>query len=285
MKPIQTPTQIEQALQAGAALSISISGGKDSQALAYALKAEHDLGRWPGPIFLIHADLGRAEWEQTPAQVRALADELGLELVVVARDGGDLVQRIEARRDQLQAKGQATPFWPSSDARYCTSDLKRDPINKYLRRYASVVSAEGVRADESTARARKPVYAVRSKLATQTRQAFDWRPLLAWDTEDVLNACGSSGADLDRRRKLYAAGERFQNDGPKLKALDGWKLHPAYVYGNVRLSCVLCVLACEQDLRNGAKHNPTVAATYLRLEREGGYTFRANKSLADILAQ
>lgn len=61
------PPVIERALQQGAALAISISGGRDSQALLNTLTAWLAAHPVPGPVFAIHADLGRAEWPHTNA--------------------------------------------------------------------------------------------------------------------------------------------------------------------------------------------------------------------------
>ena len=44
--------------------------------------------------------------------------------------------------------------------------------------------------------------------------------------------------------------------------------HVAYDWGCRRVSCVLCVLAAEGDLRIGAQHNPEMAQLYLALEVE-----------------
>lgn len=62
MRALQVPQAIDQALRQGAALAVSISGGKDSQAMLYALAAEWERRpEWTGDIFAVHADLGRAE--------------------------------------------------------------------------------------------------------------------------------------------------------------------------------------------------------------------------------
>jgi hypothetical protein len=60
--------------------------------------------------------------------------------------------------------------------------------------------------------------------------------------------------------------------------------HPAYHLPNAnqRLSCALCVLASENDLLNGATHNPEVYREYCRIEAVTGYSFRQNFWLSDI---
>lgn len=165
------------ALAAGAVLSVSVSGGKDSQALTRrVLGLRRELG-WPGPVELVHADLGRAEWAETPAHVEAMAAEASeiaghpVPLVVVRRAKGDLVQRIEERLESVASDGSgrvAKPFWPSPAQRYCTSDLKRGPIRKHARTHgaaALVVSAQGMRAGESPFRRKMPRVSVERGLS------------------------------------------------------------------------------------------------------------------------
>lgn len=55
---IATPPAILTALEAGAALAISISGGKDSQALLAELVPWFRSQGYTGQLFAIHADLG-----------------------------------------------------------------------------------------------------------------------------------------------------------------------------------------------------------------------------------
>ncbi|HEX8656861.1 MAG TPA: phosphoadenosine phosphosulfate reductase family protein, partial [Hymenobacter sp.] len=242
---------------------------------------------YPGRQYVIHADLGRAEWPQTAALVKRIANEVGLPLLVVRRPKGDLVARFEERLATVagtdtvfwpDAKNRyctshlkggpidtalrnPAPFWPSSASRYCTSDLKRGPIDTALRSSEVVISAEGVRGDESSARAKKPVVEIRVGITADSidptrhlsgmqpaqalaarqpgqRVAFNWRPLFDWNTEEIWQACGTTLAELRRRQALYKAGHAAD-------ALDGWPAHPAYVFGNERLSCAFCVLGSQ----------------------------------------
>lgn len=272
MKQVTLPPAIEAQLDGGAALAISISGGKDSQAMLVALVALHKQRGWKGDLFAIHADLGRIEWRQTPGHVQKMADQAGIPLVVVRRsDGRDMVDHWIARGERMQAQGKQARPWSDSQNRFCTSDMKRDPIDAYLRRYSNVVCAVGIRAEESTARSKKKAWEKR-RIDNTVRTALTWHPLLFWRIGDVLAACGHSEIELRRRRRQYQAGD-------VAGALDGWTLHVAYVFGNERLSCQFCVLACNGDLQVGADQRPELLEELIAIEDRFGFTFKKDRSL------
>ena len=316
----KTPSAIEQAMEMGAALAISISGGKDSDAMLRHLAALHRAQGWKGELFAITADLGCIEWPGTLEHMQATCNQLNVELVIVRRQKGGMVDRWEERRQTLmkqqdvdaiaptfssdlgvQKEGDK-PFWSSSTARYCTKELKTAEVDRYLRRFKSVVCAVGIRAEESRSRARKPHYQVRNDITTVAlkaakglyareheawaedaialwkerdcngRLALTWNAVFDWSIEQVWEALGTTQKELERRRSLYQAGS-------VIEALSGWSAHWAYVSGNSRLSCSLCVLASSTDIQNGAKHN---VATWLELalmETQSGWSFQQGKWL------
>ncbi|AKD55009.1 phosphoadenosine phosphosulfate reductase domain-containing protein [Spirosoma radiotolerans] len=317
------PDVIRKALSDGATLAISISGGKDSHALLIELSRWFRQQHFNGQLFAIHADLGRAEWPQTPDFVKRICEENDVPLIVVQRAKGDLVARLEERLEATSGTGKPfwpdaqnryctshnksgpidielrKPFWPSAANRYCTSDSKRGPIDTALRAENPVIiSAEGVRGDESSARAKKAVVEVRTGITASStdpirnlsamtpaqslfcqqkgqRVAFNWRPLLYWNEEMIWDSIGTSLAELRERQAMYKAGLYDP-------ALRGWLAHPAYVFGNTRLSCALCVLGSKSDLTNGANHNPDLYRHYLELERAGNSTFKNGWSLSEL---
>ena len=275
------------------AIALSISGGKDSQAmLKWVLHLRKKHG-WQGECYAIHADLGRIEWPQTTAFVEKLARESGVQLVVVRREKGDMIDRWRERYGVLKSQGNSKPFWSSSSSRYCTSELKTQVINKYLRRHQLVVNVMGLRADESDARAKKSVVSIRQGIATSYikelspeqawkewnqrsrfgRFALNWNPIHHWDIHQVWEWCGTSTSEWERRRKL-----------PDEKALDGWPAHPAYVLGrgNERLSCSFCVLGSLNDLTNAIAYNPETYQTLVGMEKESGWTFQQGRSLESL---
>ena len=66
-------------LRNGAALVLSVSGGKDSDAMSHHLLDLRQAEGWPGDVLMVHADLGaRVEWQQTPDYVRDITVQRGL---------------------------------------------------------------------------------------------------------------------------------------------------------------------------------------------------------------
>jgi hypothetical protein len=276
---LNIPADIRTALDDGGQLVISISGGKDSDALCELLVPLAKTRGWN--VSLIHADLGQAEWPQTTGYVQRRADELGVPLTLVRRRQGDLLSEIQER---ARKRPDAPPF-PSSAARYCTSDQKRTPIDAALRHIApsgSVVCAIGLRAEESRQRAKKPIFQVREQITTQLRRAYDWHPLLTFTLEEVW---ASLGVTLDTLHEVQTAIKAKITKGASLEeaiANTSWNWHPAYTLGNQRLSCALCILASRSDLFNGAQYNPIYYQELVQVEIQSGFSFRQDLRLSDL---
>ena len=116
------PNAVQKAMDFGAALAISVSGGKDSDAMLRHLVALHRAQQWQGELFAITADLGRIEWAGTLEHIQALCLELNVPLVVVRRLKGSMIDRWDERRQVLisqqgndlentSAKEGDKPFW------------------------------------------------------------------------------------------------------------------------------------------------------------------------------
>lgn len=266
--------EIQAVIDSGAALAVSISGGKDSQALLKVVCEWHKANGLTNKLFAIHADLGRSEWAQTPAFVEKLCALFDIELVVVRRerDGKemDLLDRMRQRFEQMKAKGLDSIPFPSAKARYCTSDLKRDPINRYLRQFDNVVSIEGICWHESKARSLAPRFEVRKDIATKGRKAHTWNAIIDYSLDDVWGTFGQSKQSHTEAIAHYEATGQIA---------DWWNFHPAYAMGNTRLSCSICILGNLNDYLNGIKHNPEYADAIDELEKESGYTMKQGMSI------
>lgn len=258
--PADDPTPPPDALtllRAGAALVLSVSGGKDSDAMTHHLLDLRRSEKWTGDVVMLHADLGRAEWSQTPEYIENFARRKGVSLHIVRWTHGDLIDRIWQR----YYKDPSRPCWPSAKMRYCTADLKRGPCNRWLRNHfpsGNVICAMGLRAQESYTRAKRKIFALRTDASAPTRGRFvyDWLPIHDWMETDVWDCLHHHG-DI---------------------------AHPAYrlEQPNHRLSCALCVLASLNDLINGAVHNPDTYREYCRIEAVTGYSFHKDFWLSDV---
>lgn len=97
LPPIAITPAITTLLRQHVPVGIGVSGGKDSQAAAIATFDHLDRIGHAGPRLLIHADLGAVEWLDSLPVCEQLAAYLGIELVIVRRRQGGLLERWESR--------------------------------------------------------------------------------------------------------------------------------------------------------------------------------------------
>lgn len=277
---------VQQAIDKGGKIYASVSGGKDGQAMTKVLH------RAMVPVEgMIHADLGRVEWKLSHLMCEEQSEELDIPLHIIRRsDGLDLLGLWQRRMRQLEGTGK--PFWSSSKNRYCTSDMKRAPIDKFLRStgHDIVISCEGIRAEESPARAKKPQLAIREQITSSyydgmtveqaitnfqpgKRLALTWYPIFDFTVDQVWGVYNNTSAQLLDAR-IYYAGTGYV---PLY-----WRFHPAYVYGNDRVSCMFCILGSLHDLKVGAQHNPGLLAEMVEMEKVSGHTFKHKWSLETL---
>lgn len=236
---------------------INSSGGKDSQAmLDYIVEAADAAGVSRDRLLVVHADLGRVEWAGTRELAAEQAAHYGLRFEVVSR-GQDLL-------DQIEARG----MFPSSTARYCTSDHKRDQVAKLLTKLAAegrdlqgidgrpvrILNCLGLRAQESPARRKRQAFAADARATNARRHVDAWLPIHDWTVEDVW-------------ARIKASGVRF---------------HDAYRLGMTRLSCAFCIFASRADLLISAKANPALLEAYAAVEARIDHRFTQALSIAEL---
>ncbi|EDX82613.1 Phosphoadenosine phosphosulfate reductase family protein [Synechococcus sp. PCC 7335] len=292
-------------LEKGADLAISISGGKDSDAMLRYLAEQQRASSWPGEMFALFCELGRIEWSGVDRHLKQLCFELAIPLVKLYPNR-PMIEEWQQRYETILEKQENKPFWSSSSARFCTKHEKTQPADKLLRDYKFIVCAIGLRAEESSARAKKPRYQVRNEITTKRfktpascktaeqkerwaeqayqdwensgrkgRFAISWHPIHHWPLEQVWQQNGTSSADVARRVELYQSGKIEQ-------AIAGFPCHWVYASGNTRLSCSLCVLGSANDIHNGAKHNPQTWVELALMEIVGGWGFQQSRWLASL---
>lgn len=268
--PVVTTPEIVALLAANAPVAIGVSGGKDSTAVAMATVRHLDLIGHAGPRLLVHADLGATEWKDSLPTCRRLAGHLGIELMVVRRKQGDMMERWEQRwRDNVRRWETLSCVklilpWSTPAMRFCTAELKVDQICRGLSaRFPgqTIINATGIRREESAERSKAPVSKVQPKLASKTRKTtgVDWHPIIDWTINDVW-AC------MDHQ---------------------GFERHEAYrLYGASRVSCVWCILATEADHVAGAlaPENIELGRRMARLEGTSTFAFQGSRWLGDTIS-
>ena len=238
----------------GALFVANHSGGKDSQAMFAYLR-----GIVPeGQLVVVHADLGEVEWAGAIDHIKATV-------------GGVPVHTCRSRRTLLQMIEERGMF-PSPENRQCTSDLKRNPIERTIRHLVEgrirqwlqapadakitewgrkqalaagcglVVNCMGMRAEESSGRAKLATFKLSTKNSKAGREWYDWLPIHDWLVDKVFATIKAAGQEP----------------------------HPVYAQGMSRYSCCFCIMSSEHDLRTAARLNPTLYRRYVELERSTG---------------
>ncbi|HZT98092.1 MAG TPA: phosphoadenosine phosphosulfate reductase family protein [Ktedonobacteraceae bacterium] len=266
--PIETDPFVDTLIAAHAPVAIGVSGGKDSTVAAFETSAHLERAGHKGPKLLIHSDLGRVEHTDSRPACERLAAHLGLELVVVKRKAGDLMDRWQVRWQhnleryrQLQCVKLILP-WSTPAMRFCTSELKTAVICRALVErfpHNTILSVVGLRRQESPSRAQAPVCAPQVKLRSETfgTTGYSWNPILAWSREDVLAYHGFCG----------------------------FPLHEAYTtYGLSRVSCAFCILAGIDDLMASATdpRNHDIYREMVELEIISTFSFQSGRWLGDV---
>lgn len=254
MAILVTPN-VQQLIDAGALFVSNHSGGKDSQAMLIKLLEIIP----PQQLLVVHASLGKYEWKGALEHAEQQARNAGVPFIV-ARAVKTFREMVEHR--YLVRPGPNSSCWPSSANRQCTSDLKRGPIEREVRRYVKehgfscVVSCMGMRAQESPSRAKRETWTPNKRGTIPGRAWFEWLPI----------------HDLH-------AGQVFETI---LRA--GQKPHWAYGVGNGRLSCVFCIFGSPKDIANGRRHRPELFAEFREIEQRTGYTMHQSRRSLDELA-
>ena len=200
---------------------VSVSGGKDSTATLLAMR-EADI-----PHRAVFADTG---WEapETYDYLATLERLLGITIDRVGVPGG------------MRAKIRARAGFPTRKQRWCTQELKVEPLRAYHDRVAEemdceTVSVVGIRAEESEARAQMTVFGFDDRWG-----GYVWRPLIDATVEDVL--------DLHHRSNV--------------------PVNPLYKRGHSRVGCWPCIYASKDQVRLWAQDDPASVREVAALERE-----------------
>jgi 3'-phosphoadenosine 5'-phosphosulfate sulfotransferase (PAPS reductase)/FAD synthetase len=230
---------------------INTSAGKDSQVMMHVVVQLAKLQGFPlNKIVAVHSDLGRVEWKGTRELAEEQAKFYGIYCYVVRRKQ-DLL-------DHILDRG----MFPSPKVRWCTSDHKRSQVYKLFTRLTKalhkkkvrILNCLGLRAEESTARAKKLPFKFDAMASNGKRHIDQWLPIHHWTVSEVWRTIKVSGCPH----------------------------HQAYDLGMPRLSCCFCIFAPREALLLAGQHNPELLNEYVRVEKKIGHKFRLNLSLLEI---
>lgn len=260
---------------------VGISGGKDSTATAlFYIESMQEKPRF------VFCDTGI----ESPATYEYVAylDEVfksltgcGIEMIKA-----DFSEQMAKKKDKLLANGEdrranvmeptGNPFldlcvwkgrFPSTKARFCTQELKMNPLRKYFQALIdsgdTVMSWSGERAEESLARSKKPVRELLIRGATAN--AYVYRPILRWKESDCF--------EMLKRHNV--------------------KPNPLYEQGFNRVGCFPCIMCRKAEIKLINENYPEVfeklaeweKRVSLAAKRESGsffFAFEGNRiTLAD----
>lgn len=267
-RPLAVDARVSALLAADAPVALGVSGGKDSCALALATFAYLDSIGHKGPRVLVHADLGRVEWKDSLPTCERIAARLGIELIVVRREQGDMMDRwLQRWRDNMRRYADLSCVkvilpWSTPSMRFCTSELKTTVICRALaKRFPGrvIVSAAGIRREESAEREKAEVSKDEpdlKKVRLQTSGVV-WNPILDWTEGDVRAYCAARDFDL----------------------------HEGYTrFGMSRISCAFCIMANEADLAASAtcSDNVDIYREMVELEIASAFAFQGSRWLGDV---
>lgn len=233
-------------VERGAIFYVSHSAGKDSQAMYIALSRFVPADQ----ICVVHADLGEIEWDGVQDHINSTISHR-LNVVKAGKTFFEMVMHRFLNRPEV-------PSWPSSATRQCTSDLKRGPIHKFIRNDMKsrgvklALNCTGIRAAESPGRAKKQPLKLNKTLSVAGREVWEYMPIHHLMAKHVFWIIANAD------QKPFWAYER-----------------------NTRLSCVFCIMGCENDLKHGAEQRPDLYQKYLDIEKATGWTMFNGKSLRE----
>lgn len=208
----------------------TVSGGKDSTAaLLYTIN--EFCGGKTDNLVAVFCDTG-FEQGKTYQYLDYLETSLNIQIIRLRS------KKFDGFIDMVKQKGR----FPSTKARFCTTELKVKPMIDFLLDNVQddILVVQGIRADESSNRAKmneyctyfkgyregKYTYRKKEVLAFCKKYADEiWRPLLNWTTADVFAYIEKNGL--------------VRND--------------LYNHGFTRVGCFPCIMATKGEVRILAK--------------------------------
>ncbi len=195
---------------------------------------------------VVFADTG---WEHLDAETwcRKMVALFGLKLNVVRNPNKTFLEMAERRK-----------MFPGMQTRQCTSDLKRGPIQTWIRRNVKddvIINCMGIRSEESIGRKKAKTLSRNKSMTNSKRTVWDWNPIKEWTETEVLN---------------YLSGKNIP-------------LHPVYKYLK-RFSCRVCIYMSQADVKQVSANDPEAIEIIAKLEEDIGFTMFQSGPIKDFIA-
>lgn len=225
---------------------VSFSGGKDSTAMLIKML---ELGMQVDEI--VFADTGM-EFPQMYKHIKQVEKDIGREITVVKSDKDYLYWMFDHVKTRGKNKGKKGYMWMDWRSRWCTSQLKQQPIRNYFKQFekegVEIIEYHGIAIDEAerTAKNKDNKREIKYPL-------IEW----GWTEQDALDYCYEKGYTWDG---LY---QHFN-----------------------RLSCYLCPLQRLGELEKIYKHFPEQWQHMKQLDKMNisryGRQFRKDYSITEL---
>ena len=216
----------------------SVSGGKDSTAMALHLK---EIGVQFTPVFI---DTG---WENraTYDYIRDYLPRVTGPITTISHPPIDLDDELEEIAQGFEDRlGHYSPMvrlvikkgmFPGRRARFCTVSLKAEVIRDYLLGLDDdPINAVGIRGGESLSRSKMQEWEW-----VDSYDCYTWRPIIRYTEQDVID----------------------------IHARHGVKPNPNYLNGARRVGCWPCIYAAKKEIQLIAQSDPERIAIVSDLEK------------------
>ena len=222
----------------------SFSGGKDSTAMVLRMIEK---GERIDEVVCCDTYMEFPEMYRHIEKVKQVIEAAGIKFTTLQADKSFDYYMFDHTRQKGKFVGQPGLGWPTPTMRWCTGNLKRDIMKKYLREMRkthTVIKLVGIAADEGYRLERK-----NNQSADHQHPLVDW----GWDEKTCLEYCYSKGYDWEG---LY---ERFN-----------------------RVSCWCCPLKSLDEMRKLRKHCPELWEQLKDMDVRARNKFRPDYSVKDL---
>lgn len=223
---------------------VSFSGGKDSTAMLLRMI---ELGEHIDEVITCDTYMEFPAMYRHIDKVKQVVEAAGIKFTRLQNENTFYYHMFDYQKSSGKHTHLRGKAWPTPLQRWCTGDMKRDVIKKYLRELSkshNIIMCNGIAADEG------------SRLLRKNNQTEDKRhPLVEWGwTEaDCLKYCYDHGYDWEGLYTLFS-----------------------------RVSCWCCPLNRIENLRNLWKHFPDLWSELREMDKRAWNPFRRDYSVEDL---